>query len=135
VDAGESQGVKKDMVVFGELQYAIGRVTDVRTNSSVITLFSSSNQKETVIIGTSTSGSSTEAIAEGRGGGNFYIKLPRNVEVAVGDPIVWPASSIVLLGAVEKVDADKGGTYAHIYFKSPINIQSLRYVQIKEQLY
>lgn len=134
IDAGAEQGITTNMVAYGADEFVIGRVTDVQKKTSVITLFSSSNQKESVLIGTTTTASSTTAIAEGRGGGNFYIKLPRNIEVSVGDPVIWPAAHLALLGVVEKVDADMGGTYEHIYFKSPVNIQSLRYVQLKEPL-
>ncbi len=132
IEGGENEGVHPGMIAYAELQYAIGRVTEVKERTSIVTLFSSSNQREDVLIGMSAS--SSLAIAEGRGGGNFYIKIPRNIEVHVGDPIVWPAANLVLLGTIEKIDADMGGTYSHIYFKSPINIQSLRYVQLKEQL-
>lgn len=132
VDRGERDGIRMGMIAYGAPEYAIGRVTEAKERTALITLFSSSNQKETVLIGNGAS--STPALAEGRGGGNFYIKLPRNVEVNVGDAITWPDSELILLGTIEKIDADIGGTYADIYFKSPIDIHTLRYVQLKEEL-
>lgn len=182
VDAGEDQGVEVGDLVYAESDYGIGRVSEVYAKSSRVTLFSSSDNKEQVLVGlethpvdaiatsattsslvvsndeltsgTSSATSSTiavaasagviskksnakssGAIAEGRGGGNFYIKLPKNVTVQVGDPVILSDRHTILLGAVEKIDSDPGGTYSYIYFKSPINIQTIRYVQIKEALH
>ena len=72
---------------------------------------------------------------EGRGGGNFYIKIPKNIKVKIGDPVVWPSADTVLLGAVEIVDSGEGDAYSQVYFKSPINMNSLRYVQIQKALH
>lgn len=130
VDAGINQSVRVGDVVYGGVDYAIGKVSAVYARSSLVTLFSSSGQKADVVVGTTSS--SSMAVVEGRGGGNFYIKLPKNVEALVGAPILWPDSGVILLGSVEKVDSDSGGTYSYLYFKSPVNMQILRYVEIKK---
>lgn len=127
IDAGTNLGIIEGDIIYAKMNYAIGRVVSVSKKTSVITLFSSSGQKANVFIGTST----TSVTAEGRGGGNYYIKLPRNIEIAVGDPIVWPDIQTILLGTVEVVDTGNGDAYANIYFKSPVNINTLRYVQFK----
>lgn len=127
IDAGSLMGLQVGDIIYAEMNYAIGRVVEVSDKSATIILFSSSNQKANVLIASTT----TAVLAEGRGGGNFYIKLPKNIDVAVGDPIIWPDIQTMILGAVDVIDSDDGDAYAHIYFKSPININSLRYVQFK----
>lgn len=127
IDAGNNMGLIVGDIVYADMNYAIGKVSSVSEKTSVVTLFSSSGQKASVLIGTST----TAVMAEGRGGSNFYIKVPRNVEILIGDPIVWPDIQTILLGAVEVVDKGDGDAYSHIYFKSPVNINTLRYVQFK----
>ncbi len=127
IDVGSTMGLSVGDIVYAEMDYAIGKVASVSGTHAVITLFSSSGQKEDVLVGSST----TAVLAEGRGGGNFYIKMPRNIVVKPGDPIVWPDIGTILLGVVSVVDSGNGEAYANVYFKSPVNIQSLRYVQFK----
>ena len=130
IDAGKNMHLAVGDIIYAEMNYAIGRVTSVSDKTSLITLFSSSGQKENVLVGSST----LSVSAEGRGGGNFYIKIPRNISVHQGDPIIWPDIQTMLLGKVDVVDSGSGDAYTSIYFKSPINIQTLRYVQFKSNL-
>lgn len=127
IDIGTNNGAHIGDVVYAQSTFAIGKIVKTDAKNSVVTLFSSSGQKQSVLIGSST----TAVEAEGRGGGNFYIKIPRNIHVVAGDPIMWPDLRSVLLGVVDVVDAGEGDAYAHIYFKSPVNIQTLRYVELK----
>ncbi len=127
IDAGSIMGVMEGDIIYADMNYAIGRVSSVSERTSIVTLFSSSGQKASVLVGTST----TAVMAEGRGGGNYYIKVPRNIQIVPGDPVVWPDIQTILLGTVDIVDTGNGDAYSHIYFKSPVNINSLRYVQFK----
>lgn len=130
IDAGNNMGLQVGDVIYAEMNFAIGRVVEVNSNTSVVSLFSSSNQKANVLLGSST----TSVTVEGRGGGNFYIKLPKNIELKQGDPVLWPDIETILLGSVDVVDSDDGDAYSHVYFKSPVNIYTLRYVQFKTHI-
>lgn len=130
VDVGENQGLMPGDMVYGEMEYLIGRVESVKPTTSVVKLFSTPDERIDVLLGR---GSTTApVVAEGRGGGNFYIKVPRNIIVEEGDPIVVPGFNSYILGTAEKVDAGEGEAYAQVYFKLPVNLNSLRYVQIKK---
>jgi rod shape-determining protein MreC len=128
IDSGEDNGIQVGDYVYGEFDFLIGQVESVSANTSIIKLFSSSDMKKDVLISSST----TPVVVEGRGNGNFYIKVPKNIDVYEGDPVVVPGFKNSLLGVVEKVDGGDGDAYSHIYFKLPVNINSLRYVQIKK---
>jgi cell shape-determining protein MreC len=128
IDSGENNGIEIGDYVYGEFDFLIGQVEVVSSQTSIIKLFSSPGMKKDVLIASS----STPVVVEGRGGGNFYIKVPKNIDVYEGDPVVVPGLSSSLLGVVEKVDGGEGDAYSHIYFKLPVNINSLRYVQIKK---
>ena len=141
-------------MVFSDGSYAIGTVSSVSNYTSTVTLFSSAGQKIDGLINSPLEGAKDASIdtanstttstkvkdslnpvtVEGRGGGNFYIKLPKNIKVKIGDPVVWPSAETVLLGTIEIVDSGEGEAYSQVYFKSPINMNSLRYVQIKKVL-
>ena len=155
LNIGSDQDILEGDMVFSDGLYAIGTITSVSNYSSTVTLFSSSGQKidalinssiegakDTVNIGTTSTStranikdSLSPVVVEGRGGGNFYIKLPKNIKVKIGDPVTWPSTETILLGAIEVVDSSEGEAYSQLYFKSPINMNSLRYVQIKKILH
>jgi cell shape-determining protein MreC len=152
IDIGSDQDILEGDMVFSDSVYAIGMISSVSGHTSTVTLFSSAGQKIDALInspiegvkddsgvGTSTVKSRVKdalnpVVAEGQGAGNFYIKLPKNIKVKVGDPVVWPSAETILLGAVEVVESGEGEAYSQLRFKSPINMNSLRYVQVKKVL-
>lgn len=128
IDIGEDHGLMPGDLVYAEMNYLVGSVEVVNPTTSTVKLFSSPGERIDVLVGSS----SSPVIAEGRGGGNFYIKVPRNISIEEGDPIVVPSLRSLVLGSAEKVEADTGDAYSYVYFKLPVNFNSLRYVEIKK---
>ncbi len=128
IDIGEDKGLMHGDMVYAERHYLIGRVESVNPTTSIVKLFSTPGEKIDVLLGSST----IPVVAEGRGSGNFYIKVPRNIDVKEGDPITVPSFHSIVLGTAEKVDAGEGEAYTQIYFKLPVNINILKYVEIKK---
>lgn len=149
LDIGADQEILEGDLVFSDGMYAIGIISSVSDHTSTVTLFSSSGQKIDALINSPAEGlkdslnsSSTKVVdtlnpvsVEGRGGGNFYMKIPKNIKVKVDDPVIWPSTETILLGVVEVVESGDGDAYSQVLFKSPINMNSLRYVQIKKTIY
>ncbi len=128
IDIGEDEGLMPGDVVYAEQDYIIGIVTDVFKATSVVTLLSAPDQKVDVLLGSTT----IPVVAEGRGSGNFYIKVPKNIQITTGDQIVAPAIHNKIIGTAERVDSDEGEAYSYVYFKTPVNLYSLHYVQVKK---
>jgi cell shape-determining protein MreC len=126
VNGGSDNGIQVDDLAFASADVLVGYVTAVFPSTSIVTLYSSSGQRQEVYVGTS-----SEAVAsEGRGGGNFYIKVPSETKITVGDPIIWPSMQNILIGVVNKVDAVSGDAFSYVLFRSLIPIHSIRYVEI-----
>jgi cell shape-determining protein MreC len=126
VNGGSDNGIQVDDLAFASADVLVGYVTAVFPRTSIVTLYSSSGQRQEVYVGTS-----SEAVAsEGRGGGNFYIKVPSETKITVGDPIIWPSMQNILIGVVNKVDAVSGDAFSYVLFRSLIPIHSIRYVEI-----
>ena len=128
IDVGEDHEVQVGDLVYGEMDYLIGHIDAVYSKSSVVKLFSAPGEKIDVLLGSST----IPVVAEGRGGGNFYIKVPKNIDVVEGDEITVPSLKSVVLGTAEKVDSSDGEAFSYIYFKLPVSLNALHYVQIKK---
>lgn len=128
VDVGEDHDIQVGDLVYGEMDYLIGHVDAVYSKSSVVKLFSAPGEKIDVLLGSST----IPVVAEGRGGGNFYIKVPKNINVTEGDEITVPSLKSIVLGTAEKVDSSDGEAFSYIYFKLPVSLNALHYVEIKK---
>lgn len=126
IDIGEKHDIHAGDLVYAEMDYIIGHVEVVYSNSSVVKLFSSPGEKVDVLVGSST----IPVVAEGRGSGNFYIKVP----IVEGDQIITPGLRPIVLGTAEHVDTSEGEAFSHIYFKLPVKLNALHYVQIKKNI-
>lgn len=131
VDAGKNVGVAQgDVVTAGEV-VALGEVAAVYDSRSLVRLYSSPGQGVGVLIGTSTE--RIEATARGLGGGTFEVELPKGVVVSAGDPVVLPGLTERLFGIVGDVRSEASDAFVRVLFRSPVNINTLRLVQILKE--
>lgn len=125
LDVGKNQGVKAgDSVLAGD--FIIGAVREVYDNYSKAVLASAPGETFTVRVGAS--GIDTQA--QGRGGGNFIIQLPKEIAVKQGDLIKSPGLSPRIFGTVEDIEQNATDPFQFILFKLPVNINSLEWVEV-----
>ena len=125
IGVGKNSNVSKGDLVLVE-NVVLGEIAEAYRDSSKVRLYSSSGEQITVFIGDEAIG----ADAHGLGGGNFEMELPRNVNVFVGDFIYTPNIYPRLLGTVEYINSDSNEVFERILFKSPVNLFSLRFVDV-----
>jgi cell shape-determining protein MreC len=70
--------------------------------------------------------------AKGRGGGNFEIHIPREIEVSDGDILVFPYDPTIAVGIVKSIEFDPRDPFQKILARTPVNIQELRFVEVVE---
>jgi cell shape-determining protein MreC len=126
IDIGTDHGVKVGDKVMADANVYIGEVSEVFPNSSKVILYSSPGEKRQVVLGTN----SVSAEAVDRGGGNFSIFLPREIEVKENDVIVIPSITPNVFGIVEKVSSQDKDSFQTVLFKSPVNISELSFVEV-----
>lgn len=125
VDAGKSQGVSTSSIIYASGDMPIGKIIEVYDNTSKAILFSSPNEKTEIGIGAN----NVTAMAIGRGGGQYFVELPRGLNIKVGDIIIH-SNLNKLLGKVGLIDEDPALTFERIYFASPINIYEIKWVKV-----
>ncbi len=128
ISAGTNDGIAIGDQVYAFSGFPIGEVISAESKRSTVRLFSSPGSKIEVLIGTSTAA----VMAEGRGGGNFFLKLPKVTEISPGDIVVRNFLPPEVFSTIASVDSAEGEAYIHAYFKLPININSLVYVLVKK---
>ena len=141
IDAGEGQRLQIGNMVFAFGDVPIGRVREVYKFSSKVVLFSSSGEKTNVIISLShnplngivenlvTKDVSMEIV--GRGGGNFEMILPRDFFLKKGDQAVLPGIMPYVVGVAETIISDPRDSFQKALLVSPVNIQELKFVEVK----
>lgn len=132
LDAGSFEGVRENAQVFvGSV--ALGKITRVTLHTSVAELYSTAGHITPMFI--LHNGISVPIEAEGRGGGEFSVVLPKETEVAVGDSVTLPGIKPMLFGKVDAIDSTITSSFQTIYIASPVHIQALRFVEINNYRY
>lgn len=125
LDVGEKNGVTiGDKIVHGD--YIIGNIREVFTNHSKAVLFSSPGEIVDIVIGDR----GIKAEATGKGGGNFVVKLPKDIAVNNGDLVSAPLINSKFFGSVGSTEQTESGTFQSILFSLPINFYELKWVEV-----
>lgn len=126
IDVGED-AVSVGALVFANGNLPIGRVSEIFNNSAKVVLFSSSGEKNSVVI----NDSNVFMDLIGRGGGNFEMILPRDFVLEKGAIVSLPGIYNYLVAQVETIISDPRDSFTKALLVSPVNIQELRFVQVQ----
>lgn len=126
IDAGASSGVQRGMKVSVFQSIALGEIDEVFQKTSKVKLYSYEENKINIFIGNS----SSSASAVGKGGENFEIILPKDTQASEGDQILTTETSALILGKINKIIKNDSDPFQKIYFRYPVNLNEVRYVEI-----
>ncbi|MCC7160684.1 rod shape-determining protein MreC [Candidatus Nomurabacteria bacterium] len=129
VDIGVNKGVEVGDIIFAFGNIPIGKISEVYGSSSKVVLFSSPEEETQGII----SGKNISMDLVGRGGGNFEMILPRDLVLQKGDQVTMPGINPYLLAVVETIISDPRDPFIKALLVSPVNIQSLKFVEVQTQ--
>jgi len=114
-------------LVVGAGNVALGQVIAIANRTVKIELYSSWGSKFDVLVGLGR----VPAQAKGRGSGNFAISLPRDLAVKINDPVfVIRGENEYVLGIVKIIERDPSDAFQEIFFRSPLNLELLSWVEI-----
>lgn len=102
----------------------LGNIENVDGYTASVKLKSSSDQKTLVRV------ADIEIEAEGKGGGQFSIKVPKDSEVKIGDAVMIPELNYSLIGSVGQVVEDPIATFKTVYFSIPVAFQDMNFVSV-----
>lgn len=122
IDRSQSVGNK---VTAGDA-VLLGEVVESLAETSVVALYSGGEGVIEVML----DGSKTVAEAQGRGSGNFVLEVPKDAEVSVGERVVSTELDNYIVGIVEDVEDNEASTFKQVFFRVPLNISSLEWVEV-----
>jgi cell shape-determining protein MreC len=126
IDLGSKSGIVPGNVVYAEATIPIGTVTAVGVQTSIVTLFTTAEQKTVGRL----DGLHIDVDLIGRGGGNFQIQVPRDVTLAPNTNVLLPGITPQVIAVVTKSITDPRDPMQTFLLTSPININELNWVQV-----
>jgi cell shape-determining protein MreC len=127
IDVGDDVGITEGQQVFASGDVPIGEISKVYDHDSLVMLYSNPGQvTEGMIEG---SNASVELI--GRGGGNFEMNVPLDLPSLPGTMVILPNTETQIIAIVDAVISVPTDPIKKVILHSPINVQSLKWVEVK----
>ncbi len=127
IDVGKDFGILEGEQVFVNSNIPIGKVGSVYANNSLVILYSNPGQTTEAIV----EGSNASVELVGRGGGNFEMTIPNELATDPGTMVVLPSDKSEVIAIIDGVISRPTDPVKKVILHSPVNIQSLKWVQIK----
>lgn len=124
IDAGTRNGVRPGMRVIAFGDVLIGKVQTAFERQSVVHLVSVSGFS----IHAALARTRLAVVAEGRGGGNIGVTLPKSFAVDIGDQIYTSETVPLFIGVVEDIAQSRSGATQELFARLPFNLYALRTV-------
>jgi len=115
-------------LVFVAKDIVIGSISVTNTKNSLVTLISAPNVETQVLIGTGDK--ITRARLMGIGNGNMTTKIPRDIGIKIGDPVVLLAKETAIVGFVDNIEVKPTDAFQIVRVRTPINIGEIRFVRV-----
>jgi rod shape-determining protein MreC len=127
IDVGSDVGLKEGDKVFANEVIPLGYISHVYDHTSLVSLYSNPGETtEAMIIG---SNATVELV--GRGGGNFEMTVPIDLESSKGTMVVFPGLSSEVVAIMDDVISNPTDPVKKVLLRSPANIQQLKWVEIQ----
>src|ERR1035437_3660658 len=113
--------------VYGPDDIILGTIISRTGSLAKAKLFSSAGETTTARL----SKNGTTLYLTGRGGGNFFVEVPRSLDISPSDSVVLPNFATSILGTVVAVRPGRADSFSNVYISYPINVFSLTWAYIK----
>jgi cell shape-determining protein MreC len=127
LDVGSDDGVTVGQSVYAFGSVALGTISDVSPTSSTVLLYSASGRQT---VGTTTASSIIVTLI-GRGGGEYEVRMPRDISFQEGDVITEQSLAVHPLATIQKIVTDPRDPFQRLLAKIPVNLQTMKWVVVK----
>ena len=117
------------MIVLAFDATELGVIDSVTERRSVVLLHSSPGIET---VGTIVGSTDTTVKLIGRGGGEYEVRIPRELVFDPGMPIITQSVFPKLLAEIKHINTDPRDPFQKILAKTPVNIENTRWVTINK---
>jgi cell shape-determining protein MreC len=125
---GEADGVAVNQGVFVNKFMLIGLIDSVTQKTATVVLFSNPGRRTSARL----ERTGYDVTLIGRGGGNMIVEVPKEIETALGDKIVFPEYSNKVIGVIRDIISDDRDADKKLYITLPTNVLTLDHVFIQQ---
>ena len=127
IDSGNDKKITVGSTVYVNGNIPVGEVSKVYNRTSLVELYSNPGKITRAII----EGSNVSVDLVGRGGGNFEMSVPLELDIQKGEKILLPGQQPEIVAVVEEDISDPTDPIKTVILRSPVNIQNQKWVQVK----
>lgn len=127
IDGGSDSGIHEGQIAYAFDSVALGTISAVTPTTATVLLYSAP-ERETP--GTSV-GTDVTVTLIGRGGGEYEVRMPRDVRFEVGGMIAQQSIHVANLARIEKIVTDPRDPFQRLLAKAPVNLQALKWVIVR----
>lgn len=127
IDAGTMQGITVGQGVYAFGGVGLGTVSSVAENQATVLLFSSPGRETAATVSQDT----ITVTLIGRGGGEYEIRMPRDINFTEGDVITEQSTQSAPLATIQKIVGDPRDPFQRILAKAPLNLQNVSWVIVR----
>ncbi len=128
IDGGARAGMTLGAHVYANADVPIGEVSRVYADSALVMLYSNPGQTTEGLL----DGSNATVELVGRGGGNFEMMIPVELASETGTGVVLPGVKPEIIALIDAVISLPTDPMKKVILHSPVNIQGLKWVQVKK---
>lgn len=128
IDIGDDAGIKEGDIVYINGNIPVGNIGKVYSKTSLVYLYTNPSTKTEGFL----DGSNASVELTGRGGGNFEMIVPLELDITNGTIIYLPGGSSSVLAIVDEIISKPADPFKKIILHSPINIQNQKWVEVKK---
>ena len=128
IDIGSSSGINEGDMVYVNGNIPIGNIGKVYNNTALISLYTSPSEKTEGFM----DGSNASVELTGRGGGNFEMIVPIELQADKGTIIYLPGNTNEVIALVDDIISKPSDPFKKVLLSSPVNIQNLKWVEVKK---
>ncbi len=127
IDAGAAEGITLGQVAYAFDAIAIGTISSVEAHRATVQLFSASGRETTG----NAEGSDVAITLIGRGGGEYEVRMPRDLPFSIGEAVLFQSTELATLATIEKIITDPRDPFQRLLAKAPMNLNALKFVVVQ----
>jgi len=126
IDIGNNLNIKEGYKVYADGNIPLGVIEKVYDSTSLVSLYTTPGKKTEGFV----NGPNASVELIGRGGSNFEMIIPIDLQVEKGTIIYLPGSTSLVLAQVDDVISAPSDPFKRVLLSSPVNIQNLKWVEV-----
>lgn len=128
IDVGTNNGIELGNKVYVDSKIPVGEISKIYSDTSLVTLYSNPNQITEGVI----DGSNATVELMGRGAGNFEMTIPLDLSSEKGTMVTLPGLSGEIVAVIDGIVSSVNEPVKKVILHSPVNIQSVKWVEVKK---